>query len=450
MRDDRNCYCKYIAPPQEQKAPFSFRLCCSPLALALSCWLQRVAPPRAFAMERQHGVPIRSNLQPPQENFRVADRLRTHDARGGGDGEGQLLFSNTPMLPKNRAIRYFQSEPNAPLVRAEIERHVDVGGTSGGDPADDDTIDSIDLSNFQNAHLAARIVAEQTQRRLQRQRELLQQQQQFDCQRSSGVGSGGYPHADLVVGAARPSAVNFSPRPKNSELGQQIKKLASASLAARQALSQGISLAAGDAPPAAHRNSKRGSGGGGSGDGSGGGGGGMQSSKAAAVAGPAFHLQEQVKALAKRRAQARKSGAEHERSLARQQASNRAEDLAEARVTEEERRAAEQRQRQRTQEERRTVRKERVRARVRARSCVGLRHFGRCGDGVAISTNNHQRDASTTSRRAGWLAACGCLTQSPSYPWLPRCCPFAKDCAGRSAENRPTGNRNNNKKKQPL
>ena len=109
------------------------------------------------ATEHSYGVPIHSNK-------------REH-AGVSGDGDDGSGWRNTPMLPKNRAIRYFQSEPNAPLVRAEIERHTGAPMVDESYADADDTIDSVDLSTFQNAHAAARVVAEQTRRRLQRQRQ---------------------------------------------------------------------------------------------------------------------------------------------------------------------------------------------------------------------------------------------------------------------------------------
>ena len=275
-------------------------------------------------------VPIISNAHFPED---PSNRLRSANN-----------FENSPMLPKDRAIRYFQSEPNAPLVRAEIERHTDYSGVDAEDefePASaDDTLDSVDASNFQNAHLAARIVAEQTQKRLARQR-----QQRVQSQHSHQHAAGIHRKPPRAVVAAR--SVTFSPRPKHSELGQQIKKLANASLAARQSLAKGAAPLS-DSSRHSTNQRKQNSG--------------SQSTKKkiASIAGPAFHERQRRQELARRRAQARKSGAESERNLARQRASKRSERMAEAHIVQLDRQSREQRLREQLKQERRTARKQRV------------------------------------------------------------------------------------------
>lgn len=323
-----------------------------------------------------HGVPIHSNKLHFAENVHVA-------AGGivGGNNDFFHGFENSPMLPKNRAIRYFQSEPNAPLVRAEVRRHGDSQHAEQENAAAplDDTLDSVDFSNFQNAHQAARIVAEQTQRRLERQRQLAQQQhgssQSHHHAPSQFQSTNHNRHANKLFeprSAAQHalgvrSAVTFSPRPKHSELGQHIKKLANASQAARASLSKGMS------PPVEsdrggqgrRANANKVAGGKGSSSSAAASSKSAVAKKVAFVAGPAFHKQEDAKAMAKRRARARKTGAEYERSLARQKASKRAEQIAEVQSSHRERRAAEQNRQAQLREERRTARKERVSAGLR-------------------------------------------------------------------------------------
>jgi hypothetical protein len=78
------------------------------------------------------------------------------------------------------------------------------------------------------------------------------------------------------------------------------------------------------------------------------------------IAGDALRMQERLAAMAQRRAQARRSGAEHERSMARQRASQQAEHhnaTVESRREKEEEDAHRQ---SRLQEEQHTTRKERV------------------------------------------------------------------------------------------
>eukprot|EP00750_Incisomonas_marina_P033121 INCI9575.1.p1 GENE.INCI9575.1~~INCI9575.1.p1 ORF type:complete len:459 (-),score=80.77 INCI9575.1:90-1364(-) len=302
-----------------------------------------------------HSVPIHSN-----KHYFADNTVHVDGGSAGGNLHG---FENSPMLPKNRAIRYFQSEPNAPLVRAEVRRHGDSQHIDHGNASLDDTLDSVDFSNFQNAHQAARIVAEQTQRRLERQRQLAQQHGSSQSRHSPLQSSNQHSHkpfeprrvAQRAIGVH--SAVTFSPRPKHSELGQHIKKLASASQAARASLSKGISPSVEpNRGGQARRTNTKIVGGKGSNSGS------SKSAlakKVAFVAGPAFHKQEDAKALAKRRARARKTGAEYERSLARQKASKRAEQIAEVQSSHRERRVAEQTRQAQLREERRTARKER-------------------------------------------------------------------------------------------
>ena len=297
--------------------------------------------PEEAAVSQHHGVPILSNRHPADEQFHT-DRVRT-TLQVAADG----TLHNTPMLPKDTAIRYFQSEPNAPLIRTEIERHT--GNEShhlyedGQHPMDDtiDTADDRPYSSgvpFHNAQEAARIVAQQTERRLREQRHLLERQRQPQ----HDVPTPSLPKAGY--GASRQNPILFSPRPHHSELGQQIKKLAGASRAARSALAKGIF-------PASQPSNR-----------SGGSTTGSRRKKPVDLVGDAFRTQQQQKALARRRALARKSGAEYERNLARQKAAKRTEQLDSDKAAKRERQNVKHRQREEELEQRRTARKEKVRA----------------------------------------------------------------------------------------